>query len=223
MLSSFANNSYDLEDFFKIFLGINPDGELWFLYALFFAIAVLIIFDNKVSFLGLSLSATLAIIDLHTQIFPLKIFWFLFFFTLGIFARNNYRNFVFKFSFLWTIIFLMLFIVGNYFLIHSTTAEVRILTSISGILIVLQIAQKMSEMDFGLTKMFQLFGIFSMDLYILSDIIKIPFRILFLNYFHLYVTTFLICTFFSIVGSLMFSKCIIRKNKFLSKMILGLW
>ena len=52
LLSQFANKPYDFNNLWKIFLGVNPDGELWFLYALFMISLIAIVLNKQVSKIG---------------------------------------------------------------------------------------------------------------------------------------------------------------------------
>lgn len=65
-------------------------------------------------------------------------------------------------------------------------------------------------------------GIMSMDIYILSDIIKIPFRIILWNKMHFYTGAFLVCTIMGIGLSLWVSQNIIRKSNILKRLLLGM-
>lgn len=61
-----------------------------------------------------------------------------------------------------------------------------------------------------------------MDIYILSDILKIPVRIVLWNKLHLYETAFVACLLVGVLLSLLISKRIIRPNRYLRKFILGM-
>lgn len=65
-------------------------------------------------------------------------------------------------------------------------------------------------------------GMMSMDIYILSDIIKIPFRIILWNKMHFYKGAFLVCIIMGIGLSLLVSQCIIRRNRVLRLLFLGM-
>jgi len=217
LLSNFANAPYDLGNLWKIFFGVNPDGELWFLYAMFLAAAVMIFFGNRVNFLGLSVAAFLAVIDLQTNLFPVTFFRFGFFFVLGIYMRSEFPAFMEKISVTSIIIAAVIFAAGNFYLNLFT----NFLTALMGILIVLWVSQKLSEGNF-LGEKLALLGIFSMDLYILSDVVKIPFRIIFWNYLGMYTAAFIICVVCAVGISFLLSKYFIRRNEILRTLVLGL-
>lgn len=49
LISKFANKPYDIENIWKMIIGVNPDGELWFLYALFIITAITAVFFSHLS------------------------------------------------------------------------------------------------------------------------------------------------------------------------------
>lgn len=215
LLSQFANKPYELSEFWKIFIGMNPDGELWFLYALFFVSAVAIIFGNRVNNFGLISAAILAVVDLHTFFLPIKFLWFNFFFVFGLYCKQNFPNFVQETNSKVALVYLAAFAFANYYNLLFVAAA-------TGITLCLWISWKISKTNSAAGKIFELLGLFSMDIYILSDMIKIPCRIVFWSHFHMYTLTFWICFIASVVGSLILSKYFIRRSKILSKLVLGL-
>ena len=72
-----------------------------------------------------------------------------------------------------------------------------------------------------LSSLLEHWGILSMDIYILSDIIKIPFRVILWNKLHLYTLSFVLCTVLAIVLSVWLSEHLIRKHGWLRFLILG--
>ncbi len=221
LLSQFANSPLNLDELPKIFLGVNPDGELWFLYALFVSSAALLFFGNRINFLGLILSLVLAIVDLRTNFLPTDIFWFLFFFALGAYVRQNHPNLFKDIGAKEFAVAVILFVIGNYMLKNFDFREWQLITSLSGIVICICVSLRLAEVNSLPTQIIETAGLFSMDLYILSDIVKIPFRIIFWNGLHWYTGSFVICVFCGVVISFLISKYFIRRNKFFSAMILG--
>lgn len=215
IFSQFANKSYDFSEFWKILIGINPDGELWFLYALFIVSAVAIIFENRVNNFGLILAWILAVIDLHTTFLMIKFLWCNFFFVFGIYCRANFPNFIQETTDKAALVYLAAFALGNYFNLFFVSAA-------TGILLCLWFSWKISQTDSKAVKFFEILGLFSMDIYILSDLIKIPFRVIFWNFLHMYTATFWICVIGAVTGSIILSKYVIRRSKILSKLVLGL-
>ena len=222
LLSSFANKPYDLENLWKIFLGLNPDGELWFLYALFMVKCIALMFDNRINLQGLGLSLILAVVDIKFSLLPCNILWYLFFLLAGMYMRNNYQDMIRQADFTRIVVYLLIFLISNYMLRYQSIVEWKLLTSLSGTMLFLNIALMMSRTKNIITNAFELMGLLSMDIYILSDIVKIPLRIVFWHYLHWYNATFCICTLFSIIISYFITTFVIRKNGFLKRVIIGL-
>lgn len=219
VLSQFANKPYKISDFWKILIGTNPMGELWFLYSLFIITLIALLLNNRISKLGLVI---MLIINLYAPLLPI-VTGYIFYFFLGLFFKQH--NFSFWKDINYRLLFgaVVLFCgtnVLNFIAIRSS--YISILTAVLGIYIVIVISKILETYQNKISKSLEILGLFSMDIYILSDIIKIPFRIILWNKMHLYVTTFIVCTVLSILLSYLISKYVIRRRKFLKKLILGL-
>ncbi len=217
LLAGFSNKPYDIKELWMIFIGLNPDGELWFLYSLFVVTAIVSIFGLRVSKLGLMVAAGFTV---SSFIWPM-VFNYLFFLMLGIYVRRLYPKFAEKISVKYFILACVLFILFNWLSVGLQVKGTFIITAISGIFIIMWLSYQLSLRNGGLVTALETWGMFSMDIYILSDIIKIPFRIVFWNKLHFYTLSFVICTVMGIMLSLLISKYIIRNNKWLKRYILG--
>ena len=218
--SQFANRPYNINNLWKIIIGINPDGELWFLYSLFMInVLVAVVFKFKVS-LWKIMAALLAMLSPFCHIITNYLLYFL----IGMYIRENEENWIYKFSSFFIVICLALFFSGNYalYLYPRYSVWIKILTSLSGIVLCLWTAKMIGNNSHVLSRGLRVLGEFSMDIYILSDIIKIPFRIIFWNKLHMYYSAFIICTVMSILLSFMISKYLIRTNLKLKRLILGM-
>lgn len=215
IFAQFANKSYDFGEFWKILIGVNPDGELWFLYVLFLTSAVAIIFSNRVSNLGLAVAAILAVVDLNTMFLTIKFLWFNFFFVFGIYCREKFPRLIQELDTKGALGYLAAFVAGNYF-------DLFFLPALSGIVLCLWIAWKISQENSAAVRVFEVLGLFSMDIYILSDLIKIPFRVVFWNFLHMYTAAFWISFIGAVTGAFILSKYFIRKSKILSRLVLGI-
>ena len=218
--SQFANRPYHINNLWKIIIGINPDGELWFLYSLFMInVLVAVVFKFKVS-LWKIMAALLAMLSPFCHIITNYLLYFL----IGMYIRENEENWIYKFSSFFIVICLALFFSGNYalYLYPRYSVWIKILTSLSGIVLCLWTAKMIGNNSHVLSRGLRVLGEFSMDIYILSDIIKIPFRIIFWNKLHMYYSAFIICTVMSILLSFMISKYLIRTNLKLKRLILGM-
>ena len=218
--SQFANRPYHINNLWKIIIGINPDGELWFLYSLFMInVLVAVVFKFKVS-LWKIMAALLAMLSPFCHIITNYLLYFL----IGMYIRENEENWIYKFSSFFIVICLALIFAGNYalYLYQRYSVWIKILTSLSGIVLCLWTAKMIGNNSHVLSRGLRVLGEFSMDIYILSDIIKIPFRIIFWNKLHMYYSAFIICTVMSILLSFMISKYLIRTNLKLKRLILGM-
>lgn len=217
LLSRFANKPYDISTLWQMVIGINPDGELWFLYALFVITVIAALFAFRISLLGLMAAAALLIWN------PWGIITnFLFFFLLGIYMRREYKDFVLHLTAVHILMTAFFFLLGLYGLLGMGWHACFLLTATSGTVLVLWLSLMLSRHPSHASALLEHWGILSMDIYILSDILKIPFRIALWNKLHLYTPTFIICTIVAIVLSVWVSERLIRRNTCLKFLILGI-
>lgn len=218
LLSQFANKAYDVHEFWKIVIGVNPDGELWFLYALFVITVIAVIFGERISRLGLLI---VAIITLWAPILPI-VTSNLFYFFLGIYIKQRHDQLFYNMNKFFTVSCLLIFLVANGIgYLHFDYSFLRLITSVTGISLTLYLSCQIEHSQTKIVQSLKTLGIFSMDIYILSDIIKIPFRVILWNKFHLYTLSFLVCTIAAIALSYWISKYFIRPNKYFKRLILG--
>lgn len=219
LLSNFANKPYDISAIWQIVIGVNPDGELWFLYALFVITVIAALFAFRISLLGLVAAAALLIWN------PWGIITnFLFFFLLGIYMRREHKDFVLHLTARHILAAVAVFLLGLYGLLGLKEHACFLLTATSGTVLVLWSSLVLSRQESAfssLSNLLEHWGILSMDIYILSDIIKIPFRVVLWNKLHLYTLSFVLCTVLAIVLSIWLSEHLIRKNSWLRFLILG--
>lgn len=219
LLSNFANKPYDISTIWQIVIGVNPDGELWFLYALFVITVIAALFAFRISLLGLVAAAALLIWN------PWGIITnFLFFFLLGIYMRREHKDFVLHLTARYILTTVAVFLLGLYGLLGLKEHACFLLTATSGTVLVLWLSLVLSRQESAfssLSNLLEHWGILSMDIYILSDIIKIPFRVVLWNKLHLYTLSFVLCTVLAIVLSVWLSEHLIRKNSWLRFLILG--
>lgn len=229
LLSSFANKAYAIEDFWKIVIGVNPDGELWFLYVLFVISVLYCLVRNHISrgLLSVSFIGLLCGVYVSMPRELSSVLWFQFYYALGIYCRNEGKR-------LWefcrsqtisSILALAVFAGCNGILMagaEDVAPLCRILTSISGSYVLICIADWLGKRQTGMIAAVETLGVYCMDIYILSDIIKIPFRILLWSKLHLYFPAFAVCLVMGIGLSYLISKYVIRKNKWLRRLILGM-
>lgn len=217
LLSRFANKPYDFENIWQMVIGVNPDGELWFLYSLFVITVIAAIFSFRISLSGLLAAGVILIWNPWTIVTN-----YLFFFLLGIYMRREHCDFIEQLRGYHIILAMIIFLLGNYGLIIWKLHLFFLLTALSGMTIVFWGSYQASKLNLPGKDFLAHCGIMSMDIYILSDIIKIPFRIVLWNKLHLYTISFLVCTIMSIGLSLVVSRYIVRKYRVLRCLILGM-
>lgn len=116
----------------------------------------------------------------------------------------------------------IIFLAGNYGLLSIQQHAFFLLTALSGMTLIFWLSFRISMLKLSVKDYLVYFGMMSMDIYILSDIIKIPFRIILWNKMHLYTGTFLVCIIMGIGISLWLSRYIIRRNNILKRIMLGM-
>ncbi len=226
VLSKFANQQIYPQDIWKIFIGINPDGELWFLYCLFFISIIIALLVKRVNLGLLIVSFIIGMLSDVLNIFSVpmvsKILYFQFFYILGLYIKK-YMLLDYMKSTGVALASLVIFSVGNYVLLYGINVLkiLTLITAVSGIAITYYIANQI-ESRIGLYKTLLIFlGTVSMDIYIFSDIVKIPFRIVFWSKLGLYYEAFIICFLASTILSILIGY-ILRKNRYSRLLCLGM-
>ncbi len=194
LLSRFANDPFQLSNLWKMVIGVNPDGELWFLYSLFVISAFAIAVGARV---GKKWIVCSLILGGGTQLIPPlpgNVLFYQFFFFLGIYIRQNASDWIHEISFrtfalcggLWAVLAMAAY--------WGSPISLKLLTGTCGSIVVLYLSQELAKSSGLFAKTMEMAGHYCMEIYILSDIIKIPFRILLWSKLHLYYTAFAVCT-----------------------------
>ena len=225
-LSKFASQQIDPQNIWKIFIGINPDGELWFLYCLFFISILIGLLVKRVNWGLLIISFIIGIFSEKINIFSMpmisEILYFQFFYILGLYIKK-YALLDYMKSIGIVLTSMVIFSVGNYALLHDINVFkiLTLITAVSGITITYYIANQISfRISLYKTLLFFL-GTVSMDIYIFSDIVKIPFRIVLWSKLGLYYEAFIVCFLVSIILSILIGY-ILRKNYYSRLLCLGM-
>ncbi len=138
--------------------------------------------------------------------------------------RREQKDFVLHLTARHVLAAVTVFLLGLYGLLGLKEHACFLLTATSGTVLVLWLSLILSRQESAFTSLSRLlehWGILSMDIYILSDIIKIPCRVVLWNKLHLYTLSFVLCTVLAIVLSIWISEHLIRKNSWLRFLILG--
>ena len=226
-MAEYASAEFNITRLWRILIGENPYSGLWFLYALFMIslIYIWLIKSDKglrlaflISFLMLFIGKYVSIIETIKWIFL-----YLFYYLLGVYF-HKYYTFIYEnvvknqYCLIFGILFTLSFFL-NYQYRTSMSGLISIVTAISGIIVVWIMSEKLSYNVF----LAQL-GKYGMDIFIMSGPILVFLRIVLYNFLGIGYTTYVIfATIFAYTAPILVSKFIVRKNRFLSGLFLGMW
>lgn len=223
IFQAFANNSFEISEFWKILLGKNPNGGLWYLWTLF-VIAMIFALLSKIKIkcvvyiaLGIILYAFLYFIP---QGFYSNLLKYFIFYAVGIYTANDYDKIkpvlaTYPFG----VLCLILFGAGVY--IEGVPYA---LTGLLGTGLVMFFSIKATENKGVMFNFLNETGNYSYDIYLISYFVQIPIRIIcykILNLPYLIVVTLM----FVLGGVIPYFACkyIIRKIPLTNKILLGNW
>lgn len=225
LLSQFANKPIEVLDILKMPLGVNPDGELWFLYVLFFITIVVGIVIKHIHSIHLVISLIIYIIaSIFIEVSVIRsLLLYQLYFTLGRYIHEKGLLDIFSFSIIKVLSVGLIFITSNIWLIvnHEVMMFPSLAAALSGIYLTYLTSICWSKYSEKLYTVLVFLGCLSMEIYILSDIIKIPLRIILYSKLHLYYTTIIVCTIAPILLSILVSKWI-KKSNLLSLLFFGI-
>lgn len=226
LLGKYSSEPFELKAVWKILIGENPYSGLWFLYALFFVSIIHIILVNSekrltiflgISVLGILINEFILVIEPFRWIFAYSFYYF-----LGMIFRKHYnkievvlqkRSYLIFFNFSFFIMFIL-----KIKMKEEINYSFVMIPAVFGILMLFTWSLKMKNIYF-----LQKIGKYSMDIYILSGPILVAlriglYRIIGLNY---YVYTML-AIFLGCVLSILLSSIVLRRNKYMSFLLLGM-
>lgn len=233
IMAEYSRFSYDFTKLYTVFLGNNPNGELWFLYVLFWFSIVAILFANKKNIKYITIIA-LAV----TLCSPLVLFAYngisaknsmfqAFFFYLGIFTSCYYEKVRTVFKFGWFVASAAAFTVAEILLQTTGIYVFKIFTSLFATFAVLCISSVITRSKtikkIKIESYFSQLGQYSMDIFIFHSPVAVVMRILLFSYLGVGGATYTIVTFF--IGtaiSYFTSRLIVRRNKWLRFLLLGM-
>lgn len=233
IMAEYSRFSYDFTKLYTVFLGNNPNGELWFLYVLFWFSIVAILFANKknIKFITVfALAVTLCsplVPYAYNGISASNSLFQVFFFFLGIFTSIYYEKVRTIFKLHWFAVFTAAFIAFEILLQTTGIYVFKIFTSLFATLGVLcissVIARSKAMQKINVEGYFSQLGQYSMDIYIFHSPVAVIMRILLFSYLEIGGAVYTILTFFiSTVISYFGSKLIVRKVKLLRLLLLGM-
>ena len=224
VLSSFANQPYDITGLWKIILGENPDGGLWFLYALFLIQSTMCFFVSKKNLaVSLFVSVVIAflIVWMDTKWYWVDdAFFYMCFVIAGLwYAKSSLFNK--PINLLYIMVFLALFIVSLTVFLMTKSPYCKLSSGFLGSLLVIGIS-KMIVTGNAISGVLKSLGQYTMDIYIFHGILMVVARILFYSIFGW--NYYLCCAIMLMVGLIMpfvISKYLVRPVPLFRKLFLG--
>lgn len=221
----YANNPFSLKDSYKILLGINPNGGLWFLWTLFVISVIFILLGklkhNFIYFAVFSVASYIANLFIP-QIFISNVLRYAFFYAVGIFIYKYYDAFKkYILNPYCSSAMLILFCVTHIFRL-KTDYIVTCLSASIFILFLSQSIMKFKDKTKIIYTVFNELGTYSYDIYLLSYFIQVPLRVLFKSIFPIpeLLLYFLMFTLGTIIPYLA-SKFILRKVPICNLLLFG--
>ena len=224
LLSKFANQPYDISGIWKLFLGENPDGGLWFLYVLFLAQVVMCFLVRKDN-LRLSAIASVLVATLIT-VFDTKWFriddaiFYICFVVAGLYYANN-GTFEKKMSLGATSIAGLLLVVSVSVFLLTESLYCRLFSGFFGTALIIGVSRNINVHTI-IGRTLTTLGQYTMDIYIFHGILMVMVRILF--YSVLGWNYYLCCAILFFVGlvvPVLLSKYIVRKVPLFRCVFLG--
>jgi fucose 4-O-acetylase-like acetyltransferase len=228
VFSDLAYNSFDFNNsVINVFEGINPNGGLWFLYALFI-VSIIAIFTNKQTFKIVTISFLIFYfvfshkIELFTlgQICEKGVFYF-----FGIVIHDYYEKIKPFLKNKYLILCSMILLFGGNYLTMAYSLELKILKfaiTIVGIYLVISLSNYIITIRSKVRRILNILGDYSYDIYLISYFIQVPIRVILftklkINY-DIVVAMMLIS---GILTPIIISKFIVKKINILNMLILG--
>ena len=152
---------------------------------------------------------------------PGNILFFQFFFFLGLYIRQHHPAWIHQISArtFWICVILWMGLNVPYY--YGSPIFIKLLTGTFGSIAVLYISAQCAKLDTLPIQWLEIAGKYCMEIYILSDIIKIPFRILLWSKLHLYYAAFVVCTVADTVLPVLCKKYIISHFPLLNFFLFG--
>lgn len=226
LMQKYARNEYDINDFWKIIIGNNPDSALWFLYVLFVIIILFVLFANIRNLKIITfITFLLYVISLYLKFdFSLvnNLFKYSFFFSAGIYLNKYYYNFSNKFLLKkYLLLYIFLFLLSYYTQINYGFSLLELSSCVFGILSTITFS-KLVNLSLERDNFLILIGRYCMDIYIFSEPIKVIIRIISNRLGFNGCLTIVFCSLGAILIPIVISKYIVRKSKALSLLFLGI-
>jgi len=222
VFSAFANNTFDITEFWKIIIGVNPNGGMWYLWTLF-VISFLFVALSKLKFksnsyiiLGIAMYILMYIVQSG---FWNPILKYSIFFVTGVWVHQHYeiikQVFDVKISIPIAVIAFIIFVsIGGIPYIVTGMIGTYVLLAVSFLL--------MHNKNTKIYKVLYELGNYSYDIYLLSYFIQVPIRVICWRLLGLpYVLVVLAMLVLGATVPWVASKNFIRKIPIANKILLG--
>ena len=226
--AAFANHPLSSHFIVDMFVGLSPANGCWFLWVLF-VMSTICIFARRLGPYGLFiLSVVMYVIAIREKSWMIGkidlVFHFFVWFAMGGIMSFYYNKLKQQLSHL--IIGLIALILLTTLQLYTSYWWISLIKAFCGMIMVFCLACKISEMDNNwLHKITVLFGKYCMDIYIISMLIVVPLRILYVNFnvssYIPYYPWVILVTCLGCVLPIIISKNLVRKNKWLSLFVIG--
>ena len=227
VFSAFANNQFDVSEIWKILIGKNPNGGMWYLWTLFI-ISIVFLLINQVSrsaivyiMVGIVMYAVYIFLP---STFLDNVFGYAIFYSIGIILQTKYESIEKIFN---SKIGLISAIISGIIFIGLVTFEASIylvtclLASYSVLTLSYFFAKKKDSSTYAvLTEL----GRYSYDVYLLSYFVQIPIRVIFYRIFPM--PYWIVVAMMFVLGTIIpyiLSKYVVRKISITNKILLGNW
>jgi len=224
-MAKYARNPFSIGDSWKILVGQNPDGSLWFLYMLFLISVVTLFTLNEKSdkicliITGLAWIASCIIQPENDIVLSLSRYTFMY--MLGTYSRIYYTNWlgILKEPIVMTVA-LIAFVIGNTINYKFNTEAVLPITAITGTAVILGVAKLFDDKGKH-KKLIDIVSANCMEIYIFSEPVKVVLRLLINRSGINYYVGMLLIIYGAILLPVLFAKFIVKRSKILSFLFLG--
>ena len=236
-LSAYAVKPFTLADIPKLLIGENPDVSLWFLFVLFLIEAICALLVNRDDFRSVWYGSFFLSVAVYWANLSVRTPKYLFFFLMGIWVRLKFEDSrkegiedTMGGQYLLAFLAMVMYLASLIFLYRTTITVTFVITSLCGVYLTFWTATRMVYNIDGEERsklgrwagMLRLFGLFSMDIYILHEPVLTAMKLVFWNRLGWnYILVTLILFLCALLIPIQVSKYFIRKVKPLRMLLLG--
>ncbi len=228
LLARFAAQPFDISTLWQIFLGVNPNGGLWYLYVLFLIQVVLVLVCNKNN--AKYLLVISSIVSIFIVISEASFYWiddtayYLFFVLMGLLSGMIYEEKLQNLPHVTTWLAFSCFLLSTFCCLRFGIEALKFVCGVTGTLAVVGFSRMLSKTsgEGQGTRCLKYLGSHSMDIYVLHGMVMVAIRVLLWSLLKL---NYYLCTIAMLIGGffipLFVSKFILRKVKIFKLLFLG--